>query len=65
VTREAGSIARSAAQNISAQFWLNAKRIRKEAVMDDMPMWMKLLIWIVVGGTVLYTITSVIISAMG
>lgn len=33
--------------------------------MDDMPMWMKLLIWIVVGSTVLYTITSVIISAMG
>ena len=33
--------------------------------MDDMPMWMKLLIWIVVGGTVLYTVTSVIISAMG
>ena len=33
--------------------------------MDDMPIWMKLLIWIVVAGTVLYTIISVIISAMG
>ena len=33
--------------------------------MDDMTMWMKLLIWIVVGGTVLYAVTSVIISAMG
>jgi hypothetical protein len=43
---------------------LKANSARKEALMDDMPMWMKLLIWIVVGGTVLYTITSVIISAM-
>jgi len=33
--------------------------------MDDMPMWMKLLIWIVVGGTALWTIASLIRSSMG
>jgi hypothetical protein len=33
--------------------------------MDDMPMWMKLSVWIVVGGTVLWTIVSLIRSSMG
>ena len=33
--------------------------------MDDMPMWMKLLIWIVVGATALWTIVSLIRSSMG
>jgi hypothetical protein len=33
--------------------------------MDDLPLWMKLAIWIVVGGTVLYTVISIVQSAMG
>jgi hypothetical protein len=33
--------------------------------MDDLPIWMKLPIWIVVGATALYTIISLVNSAMG
>jgi hypothetical protein len=33
--------------------------------MDDFPLWMKLLVWIVVGGTVVYTIIAMVTSMRG
>ena len=32
--------------------------------MDDFPLWMKLPIWILVGGTVVYAILSLVLSAI-
>jgi hypothetical protein len=36
----------------------------KEAVMDDFPIWPKLLVWLTIGGTVLYVIGAMIYSGV-
>jgi hypothetical protein len=42
----------------------HAKPIGKEANMEDFPIWLKALIWLTVGGTVIYVIAAAIYSGM-
>jgi hypothetical protein len=36
----------------------------KGTIMDDFPIWLRLLIWLVIGGTVAYAVGAIIYSAM-
>jgi hypothetical protein len=36
----------------------------KEPTMEDFPIWLKLLIWLTVGGTVVYAVGAIIYSVM-
>jgi hypothetical protein len=37
----------------------------KELFMEDFPIWLKALIWLVVGGTIVYTVGMIIYSGLG
>lgn len=39
-------------------------RTRGKDVMEDFPIWLKLLVWLVISGTVLYAIVAAILSAL-
>jgi hypothetical protein len=43
----------------------DGQTVEKELDMDDLPLWMKLPIWIIVGGTVVYAVVAMVYSAMG
>jgi hypothetical protein len=40
------------------------KLLGKEAIMEDFPLWLKLLVWLTIGGTFLYAIGAMIYSGM-
>jgi hypothetical protein len=40
------------------------KLLGKEAIMDDFPIWLKLLVWLTIGSTILYVIGAAIYSGM-
>jgi hypothetical protein len=40
------------------------KPLGKEAIMDDFPIWLKLLVWLTIGSTIIYVIGAAIYSGM-
>jgi hypothetical protein len=36
-----------------------------ETIMDDFPLWLKSIVWLMVGSVVVYTAVQVILSALG
>jgi hypothetical protein len=41
------------------KLWLDAKW-KEERVMEDFPMWLKLVVWLVVGSSLIYAIAAVV-----
>jgi hypothetical protein len=39
-------------------------RFGKESTMEDFPIWLKLLVWLIIGGTVVYAVGAMIYSGM-
>jgi hypothetical protein len=39
--------------------------MEKEQIVEDFPLWLKLIIWLIVGGTVIWTITAMAYWGLG